>query len=100
MDMNRIYVREDGRSAVSPNFASTVSAIKALDEHRYIQYVNHSPNAHKRQFHNQEERIIIYNKTENTIDTPNVPQYHIGAELKQHLLDGPWEWYFRKTADE
>ena len=100
LDMNRIYVREDGRSAVSPNFASTVSAIKALDEHRYIQYVNHSPNAHKRQFHNQEERIIIYNKTENTIDTPNVPQYHIGAELKQHLLDGPWEWYFRKTADE
>ena len=101
VDYDRIYVREDGRSAVSPNFASTVSAIKALDEHRYIQYVNHSPNAHKREFHNQEERTIIYNKTTNTIDIPNVIESDIGEQLKQHLINGPWEWYFRKvTAGE
>ena len=100
LDMDRIYVREDGRSAVNPNYASTVSAVKALDEDRYIQYVNHSPNAHKRQFHNQQERVIIYNKTENTIDVPNVMEADIGEQLKQHLLDGPWEWYFRRVDGE
>jgi hypothetical protein len=101
VDMNRIYVREDGRSAVNPNFASTVSAIKALDENRYIQYVCHSPQAaNKRHFHNIMERTIIYNKTENTIDAPNVIESEIGEQLKQHLIDGPWEWYFRETAKE
>ena len=100
LDMDRIYVREDGRSAVNPNYASTVSAVKALDEDRYIQYINHSPNAHKRQFHNQEERVIIYNKTTNTIDIPNVMESDIGEKLKQHLLDGPWEWYFRRVDGE
>ena len=55
---------------------------------------------HYRYWEDPPQCMPDYCKTENTIDTPNVPQYHIGAELKQHLLDGPWEWYFRKTADE
>ena len=95
LDMNRIYVREDCRGNVDPNYGTTVSAIKALDESKYIQYVHHSPKAPLRQFSEQRERTIIYDKTENTINTVSINQ-----KLKEHLLNGPWEWFFRKTSNE
>ena len=105
LDMDRIYVREDGRGAIDPNYGTTVSAIKALDEDRYIQYVNHSPQASQRTFDNLEERTIIYNKSENKIENVGPDNMHLvwtedNNFLKKHLMDGPWEWFFRKTNDE
>ena len=105
LDMDRIYVREDGRGAIDPNYGTTVSAIKALDEDRYIQYVNHSPQASQRTFNNLEERTIIYNKSKDEIENVGPDKMHLiwtidNNFLKKHLLDGPWGWFFRKTADE
>ena len=105
LDMDRIYVREDGRGAIDPNYGTTVSAIKAIDENKYIQYVNHSPQASQRTFSNLEERTIIYNKSENKIENVGPDEMHLiwtkdNNFLKKHLLDGPWEWFFRKTDDE
>ena len=41
LDMNRIYVTEDSRSAVSEYNCTSVSAIMAIDENKYIQYCIH-----------------------------------------------------------
>ena len=43
VDKDRIYVAEDGRSNVDEYNCTTVSAIKCLDENRFIQLVHHSP---------------------------------------------------------
>ena len=89
LEMNRIYVREDGRGAIDPNYGTTVSAIKSLDEHRYIQFVHHSPKAPKGEHINEESRTIIYDKRTSdwTITETN-------DELVNHLKSGPWRWYF------
>ena len=89
LEMNRIYVREDGRGAIDPNYGTTVSAIKSLDEHRYIQFLHHSPKAPKGEHINEESRTIIYDKRTSdwTITETN-------DELVNHLKSGPWRWYF------
>ena len=89
LDRDRIYVREDGRGAIDPNYGTTVSAIKSLDEHRYIQFVHHSPKAQRGEHINEESRTIIYDKRTNdwTITETN-------DELVNHLKSGPWRWYF------
>jgi len=94
--MSRIYVREDGRGAINSDYATTVSAIKAIDENRYIQFVHHSPKAPRRIFSSQISKTIVYDKLEDKIEDV-VPDNN---SLKKHLLDGPWEWFFRKTDDE
>ena len=96
LDMSRIYVREDGRGAINADYATTVSAIKAIDENRYIQFVHHSPKAPRRIFSSQISKTIVYDKLEDKIEDV-VPDNN---SLKKHLLDGPWEWFFRKTNDE
>ena len=89
LDRDRIYVREDGRGNVDPNNGTTVSAIKSLDEHRYIQFVHHSPKALMGKHINEESRTIIYDKRtcDYTITETN-------DELVNHLKSGPWRWYF------
>ena len=100
LDMDRIYVREDGRGNINPNYGTSVSAIKLLDKNRYTQYVAHSPQAPERTFDRFEERKIVYNKSKNEIETSTEEAVSENDKLKHHLLDGPWEWFFRKTADE
>ena len=100
MDMDRIYVREDGRGNIDPNYGTTVSALKALDENRYVQFVHHSPRAPYREFHNQQWRAIIYDKSKNSVEIIESGYEDLIEELKQHLLNGPWEWFFRETEDE
>ena len=89
VDKNRIYVAEDGRGNVDPNHGTTVSAIRCLDDHRFVQFVHHSPNAPKGHHTNEKTRTIMYdnkNKFYETIETD--------TELLNYLRSGIWKWYF------
>jgi len=89
VDKNRIYVAEDGRGNVDPNHGTTVSAIRCLDDHRFVQFVHHSPNAPKGHHSNEKTRTIMYdnkNKFYETIETD--------TELLNYLRSGIWKWYF------
>ena len=89
VDKNRIYVAEDGRGDVDPNHGTTVSAIRCLDDHRFVQFVHHSPNASKGHHSNEKTRTIMYdnkNKFYETIETD--------TELLNYLRSGIWKWYF------
>ena len=89
VDKNRIYVAEDGRGDVDPNHGTTVSAIRCLDDHRFVQFVHHSPNAPKGHHTNEKTRTIMYdnkNKFYETIETD--------TELLNYLRSGIWKWYF------
>ena len=89
VDKNRIYVAEDGRGNVDPNHGTTVSAIRCLDDNRFVQFVHHSPNAPKGHHTNEKTRTIMYdnkNKFYETIETD--------TELLNYLRSGIWKWYF------
>jgi hypothetical protein len=89
VDKNRIYVAEDGRGDVDPNHGTTVSAIRCLDDHRFVQFAHHSPDATKGHHSNEKTRTIMYdnkNKFYETIETD--------TELLNYLRSGIWKWYF------
>jgi len=89
VDKDRIYVAEDGRGDVDPNHGTTVSAIRCLDDNRFVQFVHHSPNASKGHHTNEKTRTIMYdnkNKFYETIETD--------TELLNYLRSGIWKWYF------
>ena len=90
LDKNRIYVCEDGRGNVDPDYASTVSAIKKIDENRYKQFAHHAPHAASYHKHIADEsRTIIYDKR-----TQSYSKTQLSAELTDYLGAGPWNWYF------
>ena len=103
LDMNRIYVTEDSRSAVSEYNCTSVSAIMAIDENKYIQYCMHNPNAPNRIYRTYEEVGRIYerkygnsgdlkiiNRTWENLSINN-PQIQV---LKNYLRNRIWKWYF------
>lgn len=103
LDMDRIYVTEDSRSAVSEYNCTSVSAIMAIDENKYIQYCMHNPNApngiyrtyeevgriYERKYGNSGDLKIINRTWENL--SINNPQIQV---LKNYLRNRIWKWYF------
>ena len=82
-DYDKIYVTEDGRSAVDDKFSSCISAIKCLKDDKYVQFAyNKKQNIH---------RTILYNnKTKETsvVPTDGTLVSYVSVE------DSPWSWYF------
>ena len=103
LDMNRIYVTEDSRAAVSEYNCTSVSAIMALDEKKYIQYCMHNGMAPYGKYDKYEEVGRIYErKYGNSGDLgvihrewENVDVNHKDIQnLKNYLRSGIWRWYF------
>tara|TARA_A100001201_G_scaffold46737_1_gene47219 strand:- start:3869 stop:4972 length:1104 start_codon:yes stop_codon:yes gene_type:complete len=103
LDMNRIYVTEDSRAAVSEYNCTSVSAIMALDDKKYIQYCMHNGMApygkydryeevgriYERKYGNSGDLGVIHREWENV----NVNHKDI-QNLKNYLRGGIWRWYF------
>mgnify|MGYP003642971871 CR=1 FL=1 len=83
-DYNKIYIAEDGRMGINEKFSSCISAIKCLDEDRYIQYSYNN-------VLNMQRTIRYNNKTSKIEEIPD------NGSLKRYLTskNSPWEWYFR-----
>ena len=102
VDKDRIYVAEDGRSVVDEWNCTTVSAIKCLDENRFIQLVQHSPKGPHGIHENDKLQTIIYDKRhkEDEIDRTfscsreNIEHIETDFELLNYLKSGIWRWYF------
>ena len=103
LDMNRIYVTEDSRAAVSEYNCTSVSAIMALDDKKYIQYCMHNGMAPYGKYDKYEEVGRIYErKYGNSGDLgvihrewENVDVNHKDIQnLKNYLRSGIWRWYF------
>jgi len=100
LDKNRIYVAEDGRAAADENNCTTVSAIKYLDEDRYIQYALHNPRAASKDYSNIKERTLIYDKSKKGTDgnlgitNRSFEISETSYELKNYLKNNIWKWYF------
>ena len=103
LDMNRIYVTEDSRAAVSEYNCTSVSAIMALDDKKYIQYCMHNGMAPYGKYDKYEEVGRIYErKYGNSGDLEvihreweNVDVNHKDIQnLKNYLRGGIWKWYF------
>ena len=103
LDMNRIYVTEDSRADVSEYNCTSVSAIMALDDNKYIQYCMHNSMAPRGKYDEYEEVGRIYErKYGNSGDLGvihrewedvNVSNKDI-QRLKNYLRSGIWRWYF------
>ena len=103
LDMNRIYVTEDSRSAVSEYNCTTVSAIIASGEKKYIQYCMHNGYApygkygghqeevgriYERQYGHSGDLGVIHREWEDVeIENPEI------QVLKDYLRNGVWRWY-------
>ena len=107
LDMDRIYVTEDSRSQYNDYNCTSVSAIMALDEKRYLQYCAHNRGAPYKQYDEIEQvsRIytrqyghsgdlgVIHREWEDT-NSIRTPQINV---LKDYLKNGIWRWYFENT---
>jgi len=105
--MDRIYVTEDSRSQYNDYNCTSVSAIMALDEKRYLQYCAHNRGAPYKQYDEIEQvsRIytrqyghsgdlgVIHREWEDT-NSIRTPQINV---LKDYLKNGIWRWYFENT---
>ena len=107
LDMSRIYVTEDSRSQYNDYNCTSVSAIMALDEKRYLQYCAHNRGAPYKQYDEIEQVGRIYTRQyghsgdlgvihREWEDTNNIrtPQINV---LKNYLKNGIWRWYFENT---
>ncbi len=100
VDMERIYVGEDGRGKIDEHNCTTVSAIKYLGGDRYIQYAIHNPQALSKKYGNIIERTIIYDTSKKGTDgymgitNRTFELVEINDELKNYLKNGIWRWYF------
>jgi len=100
VDMERIYVSEDGRGTIDEHNCTTVSAIKYLGGDRYIQYAIHNPQALSKKYGNIIERTIIYDTSKKGTDgymgitNRTFELVEINDELKNYLKNGIWRWYF------
>ena len=104
LDMNRIYVTEDSRSQYNDYNCTSVSAIMALDEKRYLQYCAHNQGApyknydkieqvsriYTRQYGRSGDLGVIHREWEDT-NSVRTPQINV---LKDYLKNGIWRWYF------
>jgi len=82
-DYNKIYIAEDGRMGIDEKFSSCISAIKCLDENRYIQYSYNK-------VLNIQRQIMYNNQTQEIKEIPN------DGKLMKYLTleNSPWGWYF------
>jgi hypothetical protein len=101
VDENRIYVAEDGRSAVDEWNCTTVSAIKYIDKNRFIQLTQHSPLGPQGIHKNDILNTSIYNtihkigeKVEFSCSKENITTIDTNFELLNYLKSGVWRWYF------
>ena len=103
LDMKRIYVTEDSRAAYSEYNCTSVSAIMALDDKKYIQYCMHNSMAHYGNYENCEEVGRIYERKyggegdlgviHRDWEVLNISHRTI-QKLKNYLKNGIWRWYF------
>ena len=103
LDMGRIYVTEDSRGIVNEYDCTTVSAIKAVDDNKYIQYCIHNPGAPFRNYTRYQEVGRMYERKygaegylgviNRDWEDVNVSSYLI-QKLKDFLKGGAWKWYF------
>ena len=103
LDMDRIYVTEDSRAAVNEYNCTSVSAITALDEDKYVQYCMHNGGAPDGKYDGYEEVARIYERkygTEGDLGVINRTWEDINfkhktiIKLKDYLMNGIWRWYF------
>ena len=103
LDMDRIYVTEDSRAAVNEYNCTSVSAITALDEDKYVQYSMHNGGAPDGKYDGYEEVARIYERkygTEGDLGVINRTWEDINfkhktiIKLKDYLMNGIWRWYF------
>jgi len=101
LDINRIYVSEDGRSGIDNSRCTTVSAIKYLNNNKFVQMAYHKPT-------NIMRTIIFYNRSRrNNLDLQVIPDDSIirqglgennivcnRYELSTYLKSDIWKWYF------
>ena len=99
VDMERIYVTEDSRSAINQYDCTTVSAIKALDENKYRQYTIHNAGAPYAKYNRIYEISRIYDagKYGNSgylgVTNRDYEEVDMDKELKEYLKNGIWRWY-------
>jgi hypothetical protein len=100
-NLNRIYVVEDGRSKIDEYNCTTVSAIKYLDNNKFIQLSHHSPRGPNGDHTNDRMEVSIYDRrhTEDEIhdfscSRQNIKFIEKNVELLEYLKSGPWNWYF------
>jgi len=101
VDKDRIYVVEDGRSAVDEWNCTTVSAVKYLNENEFIQLTRHSPQGPHGIHENDILNTSIYNrihKIDEEVDfscsMKNITPTDTNFELLNYLKSGIWRWYF------
>tara|TARA_Y100000310_G_scaffold38882_1_gene36383 strand:- start:2927 stop:4072 length:1146 start_codon:yes stop_codon:yes gene_type:complete len=96
VDKNRIYVVEDGRSAVDEWNCTTVSSIEYKDENIFIQVVKHLG----RDLYNiwYDRRHTPGEDKDWSCSTVNIKEIEQDSDsvkkLVNHLKSGVWKWYF------
>jgi hypothetical protein len=100
LDMERIYVVEDSRAKINEYHCTTASAIKCLDRDKYIQYTVHNSGAPDKKYNNIEEISRIYDGSKYGksgymgVTNREFETTDIHTDLKNHLKNGTWRWYF------
>ena len=100
LDMNRIYVTEDSRGRINEYHCTTASAIKCLDNNKYRQYTVHNAGAPYKNYDNIQEISRIYDGSKYgtsgymTVVNREFEETNTHADLKNHLKNGIWSWYF------